>query len=448
MRKYVHIVSLGCAKNLVDTEVAAGALVASDIGLASSPVDADVFFINTCSFIPPARDEAESYIKQAVQWKKADGARKIIVGGCLPNWDREKTFPVKYPAVDAWTTSDDTADLPSVIHGLYSKKSLSDVAASPSGQPSFLYNHLTPRLQLTPTHYAYLKISDGCDNRCSYCAIPGIRGKLRSRTVESVVEEAANLVANGVKELILTAQDTTAFNQHNPSEGLATLIREMDKIEAEFDTRLLYAHPARLSPEIIGAIAGSDHMLHYLDMPLQHISARLLSGMNRKVTPGRIRAILKELRRQIPDIAIRTTFLVGFPGETEEDFQNLLDFVREQRFHRLGVFTFFSEPGTKAAKMPKQVPFVVAEERRNQLMAEQMEISAKINKSLVGSTLRAIVDDTIPQKHAATARTYMDAPEIDNTLIVRKVTKSVRPGDCLNVRITKSSAYDLHGIPA
>lgn len=442
--KFVYIVSLGCAKNLVDTEVAAGALAVDGIGFAEDPVDADVYFINTCAFIPPARQEAEDFIKDAVKWKKRKKGRKIIVGGCLTNWDKQQKFVKKYPQVDSWITTDDAEKLAQHIHNLYQKSKSSTGITDATFAPAYLYNDKTPRLQLTPPHFAYLKIADGCNNNCSYCAIPGIRGKLRSRALASVIQEAANLISNGVKELILTAQDITAFNKDSNKENLPNLLQELDALPGDFMIRLLYAHPAHLNDETIKILSQAKHILHYLDMPLQHIADPILKAMNRKISSCEIRKKLSELKQAVPDIAIRTTFMVGFPGETEDDFQELYDFVKEQRFARLGVFTYYPEPGTPAADMPNQIPAEVAEKRLAKLMELQNKISLEINQNLVEKTMQAIIDRTDPEIKIAVGRTYMDAPEIDNEVIINKISDT-NPGDIIKVKITAADTYELQG---
>lgn len=443
MNKFVYIVSLGCAKNLVDTEVAAGALAVEGIGFAEDPKDADVYFINTCAFIPPARKEAESFIKDAVKWKKADKNRRIIVGGCLTNWDREGKFVQKYPQVDSWITTDDAEKLAEYVKKLY-KNDQGEIAplTEATFAPVFLYNEKTPRLQLTPPHFAYLKISDGCNNNCSYCAIPGIRGKLRSRTLVSVLNEAKNLIKNGVLELIITAQDITAFNKDSKTENLASLLNELDDLKGNFKIRLLYAHPAHLTEETIKTFANAKHLLHYLDMPLQHISDKILQKMNRKVTSCEIRKKLTSLKKTVPDMAIRTTFLVGFPGETEDDFAELIEFVKEQRFARLGVFTYYPEPGTQAAEMADQVPAKIAEKRRDELMKLQSRISLENNQKLIGTKLDVIIDQYDSEAQTAIGRTYMDAPEIDNEVIISNIP-DIQPGEVINVKITAATAYEL-----
>lgn len=441
MNKYVYIASLGCAKNLVDTELAAGSMAVHGIGFADSLEDADVYFINTCAFISPARDEAESFIKEATEWKDADKGRKIIVGGCLTQWDEKQEFRKKYPSIDLWIPVDEAKNLDKHINSLYKKQSSYDAVVS---MPSFLYNENTPRLQLTPAHFAYLKIADGCDNNCSYCAIPGIRGHLRNRSVVSVVKEAENLIRNGVKELILAAQDTALFKDPETSEDLADLIRKLDKLSGDFTIRLLYVHPTHLSDQVIQMFKKAGHLLPYIDMPLQHISDPILKSMNRKIDSCEIRRKIQKLRKTCPKIAIRTTFLVGYPGETEEEFEKLCDFVKEIEFTRLGVFPYCEEERTPAAKLPNHVPTEIAQERCDKIMQIQSEISLRNNQKLVGQTLDVIVDDLYEEY--AIGRTYMDTPEIDNIVEINlpKVT-TPEEGEWVKVKITDASEFQLNG---
>lgn len=441
--KYAYIVSLGCSKNFVDTEIMAASLISHNIGISGSLEDSDIFLINTCAFIPPARDEAEAVIKKALKWKISPGHddRKIIVSGCIVQWDKTNSFMDKYPEVDLWLGINEAGKLGGHINKLFKNQRLSLIYCE---KPSFLYDELTPRLQLTPSHYAYIKIAEGCNNHCSYCSIPSIRGSLRSRTLKSVVSEAENLLDNGVKELILIAQDITAFGNDGKKNGenLASLLASIDSLKGDFWVRLLYLHPAGFTDELVEALSGAKHIIHYLDIPLQHISDRILASMNRKVGSERIKSSIALLRRKIPDIAIRTTFLTGFPGETEKDFEELCDFVREQSFERLGVFPYYPEKSTPAASMKNKIPSETAEERASFIMRLQAKISLNRNRKLAGKVFDVIVDSV--ENKSGTGRTYMDAPEIDNTVSF-KCGGKVRAGDFVKVRIKNSSRYDLTG---
>jgi len=307
--------------------------------------------------------------------------------------------------------------------------------------PSFLYDEKTPRLQLTLPHIAYLKIADGCNNRCSYCAIPDIRGNLRSRLIESVVAEAAAALDNGASELIVMAQDITAFGADRADGGdLSALLTELDKLPGVFWIRLLYTHPAHFSQKLIETIAGSRHVIPYVDMPLQHISDKLLKSMRRHISEEATRELLARMRAGIPQLALRTTLITGLPGETADDFKLLKDFVIEQEFDRLGVFSYFPEPDTPAAGFPEQVTAAPAEERAAELMEIQAKIALKKNNLLVGREFDVIVD--FVEDSGTVGRTYMDAPEIDNIVVMPEVF-DLAPGQICKTQITAAETYEL-----
>lgn len=439
----VFIVSLGCPKNLVDTEVMAGALLTNNFLLSHDPEQSNIYLINTCGFIPPARIEAESVMEDATVWKEIDPeSRRIVVTGCLVQWDRLETYREKFSSVDLWMGVDEIPELVSLL-----QKTLKKNGNAPPKEyirnrdPEFIYNEEMPRLQLTLPHISYLKIADGCDNRCAYCAIPDIRGKMRSRPIKSVIREAETALANGSRELLVMAQDITTFgDDRNDNENLTELLREMDKLPGDFWIRLLYTHPNHFPRELIDYIAASPHVLPYVDIPLQHISGNLLSSMRRGISEEAIRNLLKRLRQTVPALALRTTFITGLPGENEDDFKKLRDFVIEQEFERLGVFSYFPEPGTPAAGFPNQVPKEIADERAREIMDIQAKISLKNNKSLVGSEFDVIVD--FIEESGALCRTYMDAPEIDNIALIPGA-HGLQPGEIYKVVITEADTYEL-----
>ncbi|MFA6290571.1 MAG: 30S ribosomal protein S12 methylthiotransferase RimO [Victivallales bacterium] len=443
---FVYSVSLGCPKNFVDTEILAGHLLSGNIGLTESPDNADVYMINTCAFIPPARAEAESFIRKALVWKKTSPkSRKIAICGCLVQWDKNSEYAGKYPEVDLWLGIDKIANIAKHVRQLFDKETVKPVKAL-TALPEYLYDENTARLQLTPKHYAYVKIAEGCNNRCTYCSIPGIRGALRSRNSESVFKEAQNLIATGCRELILIGQDTTAFGKDLKSEkeNLPALLKKLDGIEGKFWIRVLYTHPAHFTDELISVFKNSRHIIPYIDMPLQHISDRILASMGRKVSSEQIKSLLSKLRAEIPDIAIRTTFLVGYPGETEKDFTELSDFVRAQKFDRLGAFTYYPEPGTPAAAFGKQVPAETAEQRKDFIMRLQAEISLEHNIGLAGKPLDVLVDSI--GKGEACGRTYMDSPDIDNLVKIKTGKTKVAVGDMVRVMVKTAGAYDIEGV--
>ena len=436
--KQVFIVSLGCPKNFVDTEVMAGMLISNGYDLTFDADFADIMIINTCAFLPSAREECYAAIKEAGKWKRRRPGRRIAVTGCLIQWDKQRSFMARFPMVDVWNGVDNPHGIAELLTNGGAK------LAGEASPPTFLYDENTPRLQLTLPHVAYLKVAEGCDNRCSYCSIPNIRGNLRSRTIDSCIVEAQNLLAAGVKEMVLIAQDITAFGQDNGrGEDFAALLARIDALEGDFWVRLLYTHPAHYTDAAIGEIANSQHVVPYLDMPLQHIADGVLARMGRKIDGRATRDLLAKLRKRIPNLALRTTFITGFPGESEDDFKELYDFVGEFRFDRLGVFAYAAEPNTPASAMPEQIPGRLAEERADSIMQMQADISLENNKALIGKKMRVLVD--VAERHEAVGRSYLDAPEIDNYIIVDG--NGLDEGEFLEVEITDADTYDLYAKP-
>ncbi len=435
----IYIVSLGCPKNLVDTEVMTGELLVKGFGITMDPEEADIYLVNTCAFIESARQDAVDAIEEAADWKLDDPEHRIlVVTGCLIQWDKDELVKREWPEVDLWTGVDMIPRIPELL--MEAGKNPGRIERQ--DVPSYLYNDATPRFQWTLPHLAYLKIGEGCDNRCSYCAIPNIRGPLRSREPESIIREAKNLIGNGVKELIIVAQDISAFGHDTGKGDLSSLLKELQAIDGDFKIRLLYGHPAHFTDEMIDAMAACDKVLPYLDLPLQHISDNMLKAMGRKTTRARVEHVLDQLRLKLPDIAIRTTFITGFPGETEADFEELKQFIRDRKFERLGVFPYCPEENTPAHDFPGQVPEEVAEARADELMKIQGKIALENNKKLAGRVFRVIIDEV--QKKFAVGRTYMDAPDIDNTVRITPAGK-LQVGDIVDVRITGVSKYDLFG---
>ena len=433
----VFAVSLGCAKNFVDTEVAAGSLLRMGIGLTSDETEANVMLINTCAFIESARSESFRALDHALKWKRAGEDRKIVVAGCLVEWSGFAGVREKYPEVDLWTRIDSIAETGKRISAMFEGRTIRD----PEGIPTYLYDDSTDRLLLTPGHYAYLKICDGCDNCCTYCSIPSIRGRLRSRTEKSVVREAKQLLDGGVRELIVIAQDIGAFGMdRGEADGLAKLVEKLDGLNGDFLLRLLYLHPARVTDRLCGVLADSRHLARCVEMPLQHISDPVLLRMGRKIGEARTRKAVEMISKA--GCAIRTTFMVGFPGETEKDFQTLYDFVEEQEFARMGSFVYSAEAGTPAASMPEQVPSAVAKSRYKKLMLLQKRISLAANKALTGGVVKVIFDEK-PYRRTASARTVFDAPDIDNLVTVKNCPSRVRAGAVADVLVKDAGAYNL-----
>ena len=448
----VGLVSLGCAKNLIDSEIMIGHLQEAGMTMTPEPELADVLIVNTCSFIDMAKKESIEAIHGAVDSREAGerSRQKIIVAGCLSQ--RFSTqLPDLMPEVDAFIGLDQITEVAPIIRGLLEKEGEREAAPDNlvTRQPNYIPDYTTPRFRLTPEHYAYVKIAEGCNHPCSFCIIPRIRGRHRSRTQESIVREAEQLVAAGVKELNLISQDTTYFgmdkweddrpNPRSPvdsakGESLTTLIRALNEIEGDFWIRLLYTHPAHWSDELIQTIAECPKVARYVDIPLQHISDHMLAEMRRETDGSYIRNLLQRMRAGIPGIAIRTTFIVGFPGETEEDFEELLSFIDEAKFERAGVFEYSQEEGTRAAKRDDQVQESTRQRRWNEAMAAIQDRLEQYNETMIGRTLRVLVEEP------GVARSEMDAPDIDTTVYV---DKALPVGAFANVTITDWRGYDL-----
>lgn len=434
----LYLVSLGCSKNLVDSEVIAGTLLTAGRTLTFDPDEADLYVINTCAFIAAAREEATQAIKAGIAWKRQKRGRLLVVAGCLTEWDKDGLFRQKYPEVDLWTGVNQVAEIARLLDH-------QNTLLSREKAPVYLYNEITPRLQLTMPHLAYLKIADGCNNHCTYCSIPGIRGKLRTRPIDSVVREADNLIKGGVRELLIIAQDITAYGHDRPEsqETLTGLLTALNALEGDFVIRLFYTHPAHYTEEFIDFMSQrKSKVLPYLDIPLQHISDRILTKMNRHITRKETEALLTKLRERIPNLTLRTTFITGFPGETEEEFQELKDFARNFKFERCGFFTYSPEPGTPAAAFPKQIPPEIAEQRAQELMLQQNSIMQELNARQIGKTMRVIVD--YKEKQKAVARGAMDAPEIDNYIYIPN-PKKLKSGEFYQVKIIGTDHNDLIG---
>ncbi len=438
-RLYFFIEALGCPKNLVEAEIISGAMISHGYGISFVPEEADVCIITTCGFLPSARSEAADSIAEGVKWKAQCSTRKLVVAGCLLNHSDIDKFKEHFPEVDLWVPVNDTARIADLLAG--------ETAHGDKDGITFLADETMPRLQFTLPHVAYLKISDGCNNRCSYCAIPELRGALRSRNIAGIVKEARQLIANGVKELVVIAQDLTAFGQDAPerNENAAMLLKELDALEGEFFLRLLYTHPAHYTDEFIDVIANGKHILPYLDMPLQHINDRILAAMNRHIDRAGIEELLTKLRARIPGLVLRTTFITGLPGESDAEFDELYEFAKKWKFDRFGVFSFAPEPGTPAAGMPDQIPAEVADARAKKLLKSQIERMKRAQKKLIGTTVTAIFDYVDDESGYGIARGAADAPDIDN-VIYFVPDDDLAPGDVLNIRITGVSGTDLTGV--
>jgi len=419
--KYYYLESLGCPKNLVDSEVFAGIIEQRGYQYTTDPALAEVIIVNTCGFILDAKQEAIDTILTLAEQKKTGKCQHLVATGCLVK---------RYFA-------DIQRDIPEIDH-LVNLKDFSSFAQ--------IFNSSQPwqRKQLTPRHYAYLRISDGCNNHCSYCAIPSIRGILISDPLDRLVAQAREMAASGVKELIVTAQDTTQYGYDWDNKShLIELLIELENISDLNWIRLLYLHPAHLSNELIDHICQSNKICHYFEIPLQHAADHLLKDMNRKVDQKRIREIISRIRNKDPQAVIRTTFIVGHPGETEQDYEELMDFIEEMQFDRLGVFTYSEEEGTPSADLPDKVDEDTSELRRDQLMAIQMEISKITMSKYYKKVIRVIIDEKSEDKEFDyIGRTAYDCPEIDGVVYLYGDTK---PGEFKNVNIIDTWEYDLVG---
>ncbi len=411
----VSIINLGCPKNLVDAEYLLGRWQEQGHQVAIDPAKADIVIVNTCSFIRSAKEESIDAILKTAELKKKGKIKKIVVAGCLV---REL--------------------------GLELSKALPEVDFFDRQAPAYLPAHSAARYQLTPSFSAYLKICDGCDNHCSYCLIPKIRGKFRSRTITDIVAEAKSLVQQGVREINLIGQDITNFGSDlNQHRALAELLQQLVKIKDLCWLRLLYAHPAHLDREVIQILAREKKICQYIDLPLQHINDTILRQMNRRVTRRHIEKLIADIRKTLPAAVLRTTFIVGFPGETEKQFQELYDFVQDIRFDRLGVFTYSREEGTLAASRPGQIPEKTKQQRLKKLMMLQQKIALENNKKLIGRKLTVVIEGK-DKKGYYYGRSQYDAPEIDNQVLVHSA-KKLPPGTFVQVKITKALPYDLIG---
>ena len=423
--KKLNFVSLGCAKALVDSELLLGGLKNESFIITKEPKEADTILINTCGFLDIARQESIDTILQACELKKTGSLKQLIVMGCLSERYPDQ-LSKEIPEVDQFFGSNDHKQIISFITGKdYTKQ-----------DPLYF------RSLMTPNHYAYIKIAEGCDNGCSFCSIPIMRGLQKSRSVDSILWEAEKLVESGVKELLIIAQDSTSYGWDlNPKVYLNELIPSLDSLGFEW-IRLHYAHPAHLSKKIIDALAESKNFCNYLDMPIQHGSDRILKSMRRGLGQEGIRKKINDLRKMIPNIRIRTTLIVGYPNETENDFKELYDFIDEMQFDRLGVFTYSEEEGTLAEKLDDNVPNELKNERKSIIMDLQANISAEKNEKMIGKTYKVLVDecgDTV-----SVARTEYDSPEIDNIVHIKS---PIQKGKFVNIKVDSSNEFELIGTP-
>jgi len=445
-RAKVGMISLGCAKNLVDAEIMLGSVLERGMQITSSAEDADVLVINTCAFIDSAKEESIDAILEAHQqrglYKRAK--QRLIVSGCMSQRFSDE-LREQLPEVDAFIGLDQVRELGTIVERVLQQRPTLNFVTP---RPTYIPDYDTPRFRLTPPHSAYLKIAEGCNHPCSFCVIPQMRGRHRSRTPESVLTEIHALVTEGVREISLISQDTTYYGMdlweekagpRQPVDStrgltLAGLLREIEKIEGDFWIRLLYTHPAHWSDELIATIAECRHVARYIDIPLQHIDESMLLRMRRETTRAHIEDLIAKLRAGIPGVALRTTFIVGFPGETEVEFETLLDFLDRTRFERLGIFKYSREEGSRAAKMPGQIPAKVKNERHRRAMTLQQKIAHEIAAAKVGTELKLLVDQPL------VARTEADAPDVDARVLL---SEPAPVGEFIMRQIRSSRGYDL-----
>lgn len=421
----VSVITLGCSKNTVDSERLMKQIQLNKIGLVDDPNEAETIIINTCGFIDAAKEESVNTILDAVALKNEGKIKKVIVAGCLS--ERYKDDLLKeIPEVDALFGTEKYEEIIKELGGDLKKELLGE------------------RLITTPSHTAYLKISEGCDHPCSFCAIPLIRGLHKSKTIEELVSEAEFLASNGTKELVLIAQDTTDYGKDiYEKKNIAQLVRKLSEINGIEWVRIMYAYPSKFPDELIEEIKTNPKVCKYVDIPLQHISDDVLKSMRRGVTAERTKALLQKLRNEIPGITIRTTFIVGYPNETQKDFEQLCDFVREQKFDRIGTFTFSVEENTSSFILGDPVSEEEKELRKNTLMEIQKDISLSINETFVGKTLKVIIDSI--EGEYFVGRSYRDAPEVDGEILISKKNKKIKIGSIYDVVINDFDEYDLFG---
>jgi len=423
-KEKVSVITLGCSKNTVDSERLMRQIQLNNIPLTEDPNNADTVIINTCGFIEAAKEESVNTILQAVALKNSGKLKKLIVAGCLSE-RYMNDLKKEIPEVDVYFGTEKYEEIIRELGG------------------KFKYELLGERLLSTPSHTAYLKISEGCDHPCSFCAIPLMRGKHVSRTMESLIEEAEFLASNGTKELIIIAQDTTDYGKDlYGKKNLSTLLNKLSEIKGIEWIRLMYAYPSHFPDDVIETIADNPKILKYVDIPLQHISDDVLKSMRRGVTSKQTYNLLYKLRNKIPDITLRTTFIVGYPNETEKDFEQLINFIQEIKFDRVGTFTFSVEENTSSFILGDPVSKEEKERRKEKLMEIQSKISLEKNESFVGKTLKVLLESKESEYYVG--RSYRDAPEVDGEVLF-KSGKKLKPGNFYDVKITDYDEYDLFG---
>lgn len=432
-------ISLGCPKNLVDSERMLGLLQLDGYELVPSPDDADFAIVNTCGFIESARTESFAAIDEMLERKREGQLRGVIVSGCLAERQQEQLL-VDRPDIDHLVGVFGREEVTKVADRLIGGLDEQRLVFRPAPVRALADNK---RMRVTPRHFAYLKISEGCDRLCTFCAIPKMRGKHATKPMEDVMEEARELAADGVKELVIVAQDTTYYGMDLYGEPrLVELLRELETVDGIEWIRLMYLYPMYFTDELIGTIAASEKILPYLDMPLQHINDRMLKRMQRRVNRASTEKLIAKLRERVPGLVLRSTMITGFPGETDEEFAELLDYVEQERFERLGVFTYSLEPDTPAARLPEHLDEAVKDSRRDQLMALQQQIAFEFAESQIGVQQPVIIDSLVPgEENAWIGRTVADAPDVD--CVVYVTGEHLAAGQIVDCEVVARNDYDL-----
>jgi ribosomal protein S12 methylthiotransferase len=444
----VGFVSLGCAKNLVDSEVMLGSLLRDGMQVTQNAQEADVVIVNTCGFIEASKKESIDAILKANELRETGNCKALIMAGCLTQ-RYPKDLQKELPEVDAIVGLNEVPRIGQIVREILAKNGHTVPQLFWSGPANYVPDYAAPRFRLTPKHHAYVKVAEGCNHPCTFCSIPRIRGKHRSRALDDVLAEIRGLVTNGAREINLISQDTTFYGKDldpqapGPRDGkslLCELLREIQQIEDDFWVRLLYTHPYHWNDELIETIVACDKVCRYVDMPLQHINDEMLKQMRRETSGQYIRDLVARIRRGIPGIALRTTFIVGFPGETEEQFDELLEFIKEAKFERLGMFQYSQEDHTPAGTMAAQLSVKEKKKRYQRAMALQQRVSREVQGAFVGQTIRVLIEEQ--SNGGWVGRSHADAPEIDGSV---QVMGTAQIGEFARVRITGASEYDLTG---
>jgi ribosomal protein S12 methylthiotransferase len=443
----IGFISLGCPKNLVDSEVMMGQLKQNGFEITADAAEADTVVVNTCGFIESAKQESIEAILEAARLKTTGKATRLIVAGCLVERYRDD-LASEIPEVDAFIGTSQINDILAVCDPRTNTRALPVVTLG-NQSATYLYDESTPRVRATPAHYAFIKIAEGCDRPCAFCFIPQMRGHFRSRRFGSIVAEAHQLAEEGVKELILVAQDSSRYGEDlGKQDALARLVRELSHAEGIEWVRVMYTYPTHISDGFLAALAEEPKAVKYLDMPLQHASQNVLKLMKRGGNRASLERLIERVRERVPGIGVRTTFITGFPGETEEDFAELLTFVRNVEFDRVGVFTYSDEEGTPAYELPNKVEPKIAQQRRARLMREQKKISLRRNKSRIGETVRVLFEGESTETDLLwQGRLETQAPDIDGCVLISDAPEGFmpRPGEIVNVVIEQAQEYDLVG---